>query len=130
MAARSWVVARNRYLSANEAWSEGGTLADYPLQHWERWVVPANGRVQAYELAAALRAKQQRLPTPQLDLLSSILSEMPGIHAPDGRSVSLDDADLPNARRLQSKQLLVLDDHGNAEPTVAAFNFLPKERRV
>lgn len=129
MAARSWVVARNRYLSANEAWSEGGSLADYPLQHWERWVVPAHGRVEAHELAASLRAKQQRLPKSQLELLTGILDEFRGVHAPDGRSVSVDDVDMANARRLELKQLLVLDEHGNAMPTVAAFNFLPKELR-
>ncbi|WP_157781657.1 hypothetical protein [Rubrivivax gelatinosus] len=124
------MVARNRYLGAREAWSEGGTLAEYPLKHWERWQVRAADRVQAAELAVALRAKQQRLPAPQLKLLTQILSELPGATEPDGRSIALEDGDLAVARRLQAKQLIALDEHGNATPLVAAFNFLPEGHRA
>lgn len=67
-----WIAAKNRHTGG---WSTGGTLDDYPAEHWERFRVPASDRTQAEKLAKALRQKHRRLTAAQRQLLKDLIDE-------------------------------------------------------
>lgn len=48
----TWIVGRNRH---TREWAEGGTSADYPIEHWEVYVVDADDRDAARKAAQAKR---------------------------------------------------------------------------
>jgi hypothetical protein len=56
-----WIVGRNKH---TKEWSEGGTLAEYPLEHWEVFQVEASDRDKARKAAQQVRrlrvAKERR----------------------------------------------------------------------
>lgn len=118
-----WIVARNRYLEAASAWSEGGSVDEYPIRHWERFSVVAQDRVEACEAASKLRTKQRALPRTQRRLLDKLLAEAQGADRPDGRFFQLSSEDCMHARRLDAKGLLVMHEGMRVELTLASFNF-------
>jgi hypothetical protein len=121
-----WIVARNRYLEASPAWSEGGSVDEYPPRHWERFDIEAATRVEACERARVSRAKHRALPPAQLQFLTLLLGEVPGQDRPSAAAFDLDPEDMDAARRLAAKELLFLDEHGGATLRLAAFNFAPR----
>lgn len=121
-----WIVGRNLHLGPREAWSEGGGLEEYPLEHWDRYAVVAPDRAAARKKAMAERRRHAHLPDEQRQLLMALLARAGGAAACDGRRFEIDAKDAKTAERLAAKGLLdSVDgvDGVNVQLSVAAFNF-------
>lgn len=122
-----WLVGRNRHTGE---WSEGGRLADYPREHWERFIVDAGNRDQARLLAQDLRGKQRRMTETQQALLKELIDETLNAEAegmdPVELLIELGEGESRPARRLAALGLIVSpveDTPREARVTPMAWNF-------
>jgi hypothetical protein len=53
-----WFAGKNKHTGE---WITGGTAADYPVEHWDRYVVDAKNRNEALKNAKAERRKRQKV---------------------------------------------------------------------
>ncbi len=111
-----WIAARNRHTGE---WSEGGTYAVYPREHWERYAVEATCRDQARKRAQALRGKQRRLTDDQMRILAEMVDETLAMERAGDDTASLliemHAWEVKAARRLQDLGLIYLDPRTERE---------------
>lgn len=127
MSNKRWLVGRNRHTGE---WAEGGRLADYPREHWERFIVEAGNRDQARLLAQDLRGKQRRMTEKQQVLLKDLLDETRNAEAdgmdPDELLIELSEGEARSASRLAALGLIdcpAADTPREARVTPMAWNF-------
>jgi len=121
-----WIAAFNHH---TREWSTGGPLNEYPVEHWDRYVVTARSHDDAKDVARKLRSKQRTLPPGQRALLSGLLNEHNSLDPKDRGEcpwVEISAEEVRAARALVAKGLLnaMGTDERQVMLTVPAFNRL------